>query len=86
MPSALDHRVDTLGTELYRAVDSSVGQGSSVIRNALDAAAAAEARAQEIAQSDTYHAESAEVWDGDDVEYAIERAEWERRQTMNHRP
>ena len=34
--------------------------------------------AEEIGQSDSYHAESAEVWDGDDVEYAIERAEWAR--------
>ena len=34
--------------------------------------------AEDIARSDTYHAESVEVWDGDDVEYAIERAEWER--------
>ena len=33
--------------------------------------------AQEIARSDTYHADSVEVWDGDDLEYAIERAEWE---------
>jgi len=36
--------------------------------------------ADEIARSDTYHAESVEVWDGDDVEYAIERAAWERLQ------
>ena len=32
---------------------------------------------EEIARSDTYHAESVEVWDGDDVEYAIERPEWQ---------
>jgi RimJ/RimL family protein N-acetyltransferase len=31
---------------------------------------------QEIARSDTYHAQSTEVWDGDDVEYAITRGEW----------
>ena len=35
--------------------------------------------AEDIAQADTFHAESVEVWDGDDVEYAIERAEWARR-------
>jgi RimJ/RimL family protein N-acetyltransferase len=35
--------------------------------------------AKEIARSDTFHAESVEVWDGDDVEYAIERAEWRAR-------
>lgn len=31
----------------------------------------------EIAGSDTYHVESVEVWEGDDVEYAIERVEWQ---------
>jgi RimJ/RimL family protein N-acetyltransferase len=35
--------------------------------------------AEEIAASDTFHAASTEVWDGDDVEYAIDRADWERR-------
>jgi RimJ/RimL family protein N-acetyltransferase len=29
---------------------------------------------EEIARSDTFHSESTEVWDGDDVEYAIDRA------------
>lgn len=29
----------------------------------------------DIVSADTYHAESVEVWDGDDVEYAIEKAE-----------
>jgi RimJ/RimL family protein N-acetyltransferase len=33
---------------------------------------------EEIARSDTFHAEPAEVWDGDDVEYAVERAAWAR--------
>jgi RimJ/RimL family protein N-acetyltransferase len=37
---------------------------------------------EEIARSDTYHAESVEVWDGDDLEYAIERAEWEALQSQ----
>jgi RimJ/RimL family protein N-acetyltransferase len=35
--------------------------------------------AQDILQSDTYHATSAEVWEGDDVEYALERSDWARR-------
>lgn len=33
-----------------------------------------------IMSADTYHAESVEVWDGDDVEYALEKAEWEKLQ------
>jgi RimJ/RimL family protein N-acetyltransferase len=41
--------------------------------------------AEDIAQSDTYHATSLEVWDGDDVEYALDRADWERRQRANAR-
>ena len=35
---------------------------------------------QDILQSDTYHASSVEVWDGDDVEYALDRAGWMRLQ------
>jgi RimJ/RimL family protein N-acetyltransferase len=35
---------------------------------------------QEIAQADTYYAESVEVWDGDDVEYAIEPRGWQQYQ------
>jgi RimJ/RimL family protein N-acetyltransferase len=35
---------------------------------------------EEVARSDTYHAPSLEVWDGDDVEYALERADWEEQQ------
>lgn len=34
----------------------------------------------EIARSDTYHADSIEPWEGEDVEYALERADWKRRQ------
>jgi RimJ/RimL family protein N-acetyltransferase len=33
--------------------------------------------AQEIAQSDTYHASSLDVWEGDDLEYALDRARFE---------
>jgi RimJ/RimL family protein N-acetyltransferase len=33
---------------------------------------------EDLLQSDTYHASSLEVWDGDDVEYALERADWQR--------
>ena len=35
----------------------------------------------EIAGSDTNHAGSLEVWDGDDVENAVERAEWQALDT-----
>ncbi len=35
---------------------------------------------QEIALADTYHPTSLEPWKGDDVEYAVERGEWERQQ------
>lgn len=35
----------------------------------------------EIARADTSHSESIEVWDGDDVEYALERYDWEQRFT-----
>ena len=30
----------------------------------------------DILSADTYHAESVEVWAGDDVEYALEKGEW----------
>ena len=36
--------------------------------------------AEDIARADTYHATSLEVWEGDDVEYALERADWEGQQ------
>ncbi len=32
----------------------------------------------DILSADTFHAESVEVWDGDDVEYALGKAEWEK--------
>ena len=32
---------------------------------------------EDLAQNDTYHVESADVWDGDDVEYAIDKSAWE---------
>lgn len=35
--------------------------------------------AADLAKTDTFDAGSLEVWDGDEVEYAIERAEWERQ-------
>ncbi len=35
---------------------------------------------EEILASDTSYTDSPEVWDGDDVEYALERAEWERQE------
>ena len=36
--------------------------------------------AADLAAQDTYQATSLEPWDGDDVEYALERAEWERQE------
>ena len=33
---------------------------------------------EDISQSDTYHAASLEIWDGDDLEYALEKPDWER--------
>ncbi len=33
---------------------------------------------EDLSHADTHHASSLEPWDGDDVEYAMERAEWER--------
>jgi len=32
-----------------------------------------------LLQGDTYHVTSLDLWDGDDVEYALERAHWERQ-------
>lgn len=34
--------------------------------------------AQDIQASDTFYSTSTEVWDGDDVEYALDRADWAR--------
>jgi RimJ/RimL family protein N-acetyltransferase len=34
---------------------------------------------EDIVRADRYHAVSLEVWDGDDIEYALERADWEQR-------
>jgi RimJ/RimL family protein N-acetyltransferase len=39
--------------------------------------------AEEIARSDTYHAQSVDLWDGDDLEYAIERDEWEALESQS---
>ena len=33
---------------------------------------------EDLLQADTYHAASLEVWEGDDVEYALERSEWQQ--------
>ncbi len=37
--------------------------------------------AADLAAAGTFDATSQEIWDGDDVEYAIEKAEWERQET-----
>ncbi|GJM42823.1 MAG: GNAT family acetyltransferase [Ardenticatenaceae bacterium] len=34
--------------------------------------------ADDLASSDTFHTETVEVWDGDDVEYALEKSTWEQ--------
>jgi len=34
----------------------------------------------DLAAQGTFHAASQEPWDGDDVEYALEKAEWERQE------
>ena len=33
----------------------------------------------EVASSDTAHFDTVEIWDGDDVEYALDKTEWERQ-------
>lgn len=38
---------------------------------------------EDILSADTYHAESVEIWDGDDVEYAIEKLKWETKLPSN---
>ena len=35
----------------------------------------------DIESSDTSHTTSVEVWDGDDVEYVLERADWVQQKT-----
>ena len=34
----------------------------------------------DLASQGTFHSASQEVWDGDDVEYALEKADWERQE------
>jgi RimJ/RimL family protein N-acetyltransferase len=34
----------------------------------------------DLAAEGTFHATADEIWDGDDVEYALERADWERHE------
>ena len=34
---------------------------------------------EELQATDTFHTDSLEVWDGDDVEYAIKRSAWEKQ-------
>ncbi|MGI8854761.1 MAG: GNAT family N-acetyltransferase [Thermomicrobiales bacterium] len=38
----------------------------------------------DLAATGTFHVPSQELWDGDDVEYALEKSDWERRQTAGH--
>lgn len=33
----------------------------------------------DLAAQDTFHAASQDLWDGDDVEYALDKADWERQ-------
>jgi RimJ/RimL family protein N-acetyltransferase len=39
----------------------------------------------DLAAECTFHSAAQEVWDGDDVEYALERADWERREAAGAR-
>lgn len=39
----------------------------------------------DLAAQDTFHAASEELWDGDDVEYALMKSDWERREAANTR-
>jgi RimJ/RimL family protein N-acetyltransferase len=39
----------------------------------------------DLAAQDTFHSDSQEVWDGDDVEYALEKADWERQEAAGVR-
>ena len=39
----------------------------------------------DLAAEGTFHSTAQEVWDGDDVEYALERADWERREAAGAR-
>lgn len=34
----------------------------------------------DLLSADTYHSSSLDVWDGDDLEYAVDRADWAREQ------
>lgn len=36
----------------------------------------------DLASADTYHSGEVEVWDGDDVEYALERSAWEKARSL----
>ena len=40
---------------------------------------------EDIARADTYHALSLEVWEGDEVEYTLERADWQSQQRASMR-
>lgn len=34
----------------------------------------------DLNQADTFHVTSQELWDGDDIEYSLQRADWERQE------
>lgn len=38
---------------------------------------------EELGQSDTFHTDAEDVWDGDDVEYALDKGKWERSRSSN---
>lgn len=39
----------------------------------------------DLAATGTFHAASQEIWDGDDVEYALSKADWERQEQEQER-
>ena len=41
---------------------------------------------EDLKTADTYHVTDLDLWDGDDVEYALERANWERQESAGAVP
>ena len=39
---------------------------------------------EDLASGDTYHLTSVELWDGDDVEYALDRKTWQQQQELRN--
>jgi hypothetical protein len=37
---------------------------------------------EDLTRVETYHVASSERWEGDEVEYALDRSDWERQKKM----